>query len=178
LNGAGAKTDVTVSIESGGPGDWLATGLYFAEQAAVGDSGGIYVDVIRTNPWGAAVPMQYKWLARVAYDPKKPPSEQWIMLAARVMPTIPDIEADQLISEMYDSNRRRRGESPEAAARRVVIEKYGLPRTWQLTQNLGIRAVDVPRSEIRVTVPSGIDLFRMRNCLSKRVAGFNHCEGA
>ncbi|MBL6082194.1 hypothetical protein JMJ56_29900 [Belnapia sp. T18] len=122
--------------------------------------------------------MQYKRLARVAYDPRKPPSEQRIMLAARVMPTIPDIEADQFTNEMYDSSGRRRGEPPEAAARRVVIEKYGLPATWQLTQNLGTCGVEVPRSEIRVIVPSGTDMSRMRNCLSRRIKDFNRCEGA
>jgi hypothetical protein len=102
------------------------------------------------------------------------------MSVARRMPTVIDIEADVLTAKLYDPDLRphpkRKGETPEAAARRLIIEKYQLPANWQITPNLGRRGVNLHREQIKVMVPSGMDVSQLQKCLARRMRGITRCE--
>jgi hypothetical protein len=174
---------VTAAVETGGPADWLATAIYLAEQVMVGDHGRITVSIFRENPWGHQTPTQHKTLAKVGFVPderKWSPDTKWTMAVAQRMPSVIDIETDIVTAELYDPDLRphpkRPGESPEAAARRLMIQKHSLPSTWKPPADLGTRGVHLQQDQIRVIVPSNINVSRLRSCLSSSGTGRTSCQ--
>ena len=178
--GSIAQTGVSAAVETGEPVDWLATAVYLAEQVTQDGSEYIKVTVFRESPWGDDPPQQYKVLAKVGLTPTDPPEQRWIMSVARRMPTVIDIEADVLTAELYDPGEharvKRPKETPEDTARRLVIQRHQLPRTWKSSPELGVRGVNLPRKRINVVVPSSFDVAQLRSCLRAAQTGITRCQ--
>jgi hypothetical protein len=166
------QAQIAIAVEEGTPRDWMATAVHVAELAVAGRATSADVLVFRDNPWGDAPPRQYKSLARVTYNPSRSSADKpWSILAADRLPTTLDIEHDVLTAQLYDpalKPQMRRGESPEQAARRIVMEKHRLPRTWEPTPGLGIHGTNRDRAQIRVTVSAEATsaIEEVRRCLT------------
>ena len=137
---------VSVSVEGGKPEDWIATAVYVAEHSLVADATFNTTEVYFPNPWGDMPPQHVKLLAKAYYAPnptRSPWQEKWAIIAADRPPTLPDVEYDKLSNDLIEDpnkvpNPEKRLDRAAAAARKAVIAKYGLPRSWQPTTDLGL----------------------------------------
>ena len=138
--------DVSVSVEGGKPGDWLATAAYVAEHAIVADTTFSEVSVFVPNPWADFPPQRVKLLAKAYCAPipsRSPWSGKWTLIGAQHAATPADVEFDKLSNDLIEDpdkvpDPNKRLERAEAAARRTVIKKYRLPASWKPNDNLGL----------------------------------------
>ncbi len=165
----------SVAVTGGSMEDWLATGVYVAEQTVTGDVTFAQVKVFLENPWGDASPTRSKNLARVRFSPipSGPPlTGTWSILGASHPTSVASIHWDILVNALLDPdlrrNPRRRGESAETAATRIVRDLYGLPQNWEQPISLGIRGPHRPRENIKVTVPplAEVGVGTLRACVT------------
>ena len=131
------EAHVVISVEGGNPMDWIATGVYVAEHSIVGNVTFATVGVFIPNPWGDDVPQEATQLAKVYYAPnpsESPWKDVWYYTAATTASSQADIEFDRLSSDLLDANIQDpdvRQDHADAAAKRIVVKKYHLPRNWQ-----------------------------------------------
>ncbi len=160
--GGMVEADVSISVDGGEPGDWMATAVYVAEHSIVRDVTFATVSAYVPNPWGDQPPQQYKLLAKVYYAPdptRSPWKEKWTILGASRAGTMADIEYDKLSNDLMDDtpDPNLRLEKAAAAAKKAVIRKYGLPKNWVPTDNLGLHGQVHDRDHIRLGDAGQID---------------------
>jgi hypothetical protein len=119
-------------------------------------------------------PQRAKLLAKVYYGPepnRSPWKEKWSIFSAAKGATLADIEYEKLSNDLIDDtpDPDARVRKAEIAAKRAVIRKYSLPRTWTPTENLGIDGQEHDREHIHITPVSGIDasMSVLQDCLTK-----------
>jgi hypothetical protein len=181
--------DVSVSVEGGGPGDWLATAAYLAEHSIVAGVTFATVSVFVPNPWTDFPPQRVKLLAKVYYapDPSRSPwTEKWTIIGAQHAATPADVEFDELSNDLIEDPDKvpdpdKRLQRAEAAARRAVIQKYRLPASWKPTDNLGLDGQQHDRDHLHITGPGQGDdsLAALNECLTSRTGNgiFQGCRG-
>jgi hypothetical protein len=160
-----AEAAIAISVDSGGPGDWLATAIYVAEHSLVRDAVSAKVQVFVPNPWGDDSPAGHKMLATVYYDPtvaRTAPKEEWLIVGAQRAGTPADIEYDRLSSDLIEDPDKvpdpdLRMQRAEAAAKKIVMRKYRLPADWHPTEKLGLDGQPHDRNHIRVLSPDVLD---------------------
>jgi hypothetical protein len=156
FKGGIVEADVSISVDGGEPGDWMATAVYVAEHSIVRDITFATISVYVPNPWGDQPPQQYKLLAKVYYAPdpvRSPWKEKWTILGASRAGAMADIEYDRLSGDLMDdtSDPNLRLEKAAAAAKKAVIRKYGLPSNWRPTENLGLDGQDHDRDHLHLS---------------------------
>ena len=178
----GPAAMVSVSVDGGNTGDWLATATYVAEQSIVGDVTFATVDVFVKSPWGDLPPQGVKRLAKAYFsgpDPSKSPwpDEPWSLTAAGHAPSLPDVEYVEL-QEKLTSQSDPGNESDEAEARReekgrvMIVRKYHLPASWKPDEHLGsldFETVQATREQITVvdTQAAAASIAGLKDCLSQ-----------
>jgi hypothetical protein len=151
--------DVSVSVEGGTPGDWLATAVFIAEHAMIADVTFAKVSVFASNPWGDSSPQHVKLLAKAYYAPNPAPigwDKPWLLNAATIAPTPAEIEYDRLSNDLIADPEKvvdptDRLNQAESAARRIVIQKYRLRADWSPRDTLGLDGQDHDRDHVKVT---------------------------
>jgi hypothetical protein len=160
-----SEAAISISVDEGEPGDWLATAIYVAEHSLVLDAAFAKVEVFVPNPWGDNSPTGHKILATVYYDPTlviSKPKEEWLIIGAKKAGTPADIEYDKLSNDLIEEpaevpDPELRMQRAEAAAKKAVVKKYGLPADWQPTENLGLDGQTHDRNHIRLINPDPDD---------------------
>jgi hypothetical protein len=179
--------DVSVSVEGGEPDDWMATGVYVAEHAIVGDVTATEVLVIIPNPGADFPPQMPKELAKVYFDPNtRMWDKKWLVLGAGHAGTLADLEYYELGDQLLDgtiTDPDKQQEKADNAARKIVIKKYGLPKDWKSKIDdvtyLGLHETTLDRENIHITVPDGIaeSMASLQGCLSRNVNGTSVMPG-
>lgn len=170
------EAQVSVSVEGGTPGDWVATAIYVAEHSMVRDVTFVEAEVYVPNPWADFPPQHSKLLAKVYYGPdpaRSPWKEPWGIFAAKHAGSLAEIEYDVLANDLIDDpaktpNPIERLQKAEQAAKREVIAKYGLSKTWEPRDDVGLDGQGHDREHIRITDGGGLEpsLTALRACLT------------
>jgi hypothetical protein len=165
---------VSISLQGGDPADWMATAVYVAEHSVVHDVTFVTVEVFVPNPWDDYPPQRTKLLAKVYYAPdpaRSPWKQQWSIFSAARAATLADIEYDKLSNDLIDDtpDPDLRMQKAENAAKRVVVQKYSLPRTWKPTEDLGLDGHQHDREHIHIAPVNGVNssMSMLRDCLSR-----------
>ena len=153
------QAGVSVSVEGGSPGDWLATAAYVAEHAIVGDVTFAEVSVFVPNPRGDFPPQHVKLLAKAYYAPvpsRSPRDDQWLLLGAKHAATPADVEFAELSNDLLEdpgkvTDADELAQRADSAARRVVIQKYRLPQDWKPSDGLGLDGQKHDRDHLHIT---------------------------
>jgi hypothetical protein len=179
--------DISISVEGGEPGDWMATGVYVAEHAIVSDVTAAQVLVIVPNPEDDFPPQLIKELAKVYFDRNtRIWDKQWGIFAADHAATLADIEYFELSDKLVDgtiTDPDKRQEKADSAARKMIIKKYGLPKDWVSTADkigyFGTRSTDHSREHMQITEPDGIErsMADLHRCLTTNVSGTPMLQG-
>jgi len=164
---------VSISVDGGTPGDWMATAVYVAQHSIVRDVTFSKVDVLVANPWADFPPLHSKWLAEVYYAPnpsRSPWKEQWSIFSADRAGTLADIEFDKLSDELIDEtpDPDLRQKKADTAAKKIVVQKYSLPKDWQSARDLGLNGQYHDHDHIHISPVSGIDasISALMDCLN------------
>lgn len=176
FTGGMVAADISVSVEGGSPGDWMATAVYIAEHAIVGDVTFSQVAVFVPNQWADFPPQQAKLLSKVYYAPvpaRSPWKEQWTIMGAARAGTAADVEYDRLSNDLIEDPSKvpdpeRRLTRAAAAARAAVVRKYSLPAKWVPTERLGLDGQVHDREAIRIATGSGVEasMSALGECLT------------
>jgi hypothetical protein len=151
--------DVAISVDGGQPMDWVATGVYVAEHSIVRDVTFATVGVFITNPWGDDPPQEATQLAKIYYapDPSQSPwKDKWSYIGATAASSLADVEFDRLSNDLLDANvadPEVRQNRADAAAKRIVIKKYKLPKTWEPREEFLMNDEEPDRDHLHVVVP-------------------------
>ena len=151
----------------------MATAVYVAEHSIVRDVTFAKVDVLVANPWADFPPLHSKWLAEVYYAPnpsRSPWKEQWSVFSAERAGTLADIEFDKLSDELIDDtpDPDLRQEKADTAAKKIVVQKYALPKDWQPARDLGLSGQYHDHNHIHIGAVSGINasMSALLDCLT------------
>lgn len=169
---------ISISVEGGGPSDWMATGIYVAEHSIVNGAKRSEVEVITPNPWADWPPMHAKWLARVDCDPDAaiPGGWNWFIESASTAGTIADIDFDIIVDDQIGilsdkvGNPDNLGDRAVAAARKIIIKKYNLPKNWHDRDlDLGLTGRVYARTSLRISSAEGgkNSLTQLLTCLRR-----------
>lgn len=174
------SAQVSIGVEGGTPSDWMATAVYVAEQSIINDVTFSQVEVYVPTLWADFPPTHSKMIGKAYYagpDPRKSPwpNEQWAIFSASRAATLPEIEFDELTSLLIEKLSSRihdadlLGKKAEEEARKLLIQKYGLPRSWQPRDNGGLNGPQATRTQIRITSTEGVEasIAALRKCLSR-----------
>jgi hypothetical protein len=122
-----------------------------------------------------------KLLAKAYYAPDpahSPWQEKWAIIGADHAPTLADVEYDKLSNDLIEDPDKvpdpdKRLDRAAAAARKAVIVKYALPRSWQPTTDLGLNGQEHDGDHVHL---EGADedevaasLAALRKCLTSDV---------
>ena len=174
---------VAISVQGGTQADWLATAAYVAEKSIVNDVTFSEVGIYVPSPWGDKPPQRVKQIAKVYYagpDPKRSPwpDEPWLITAQGHAPSLPEVEFEELAGDLIgkagpSEDPDKMTDKAEAQARRLIVKKYHLPKTWKPDEHVGAmdsKAVQVSqRDQVKVSDAGDAEasIERLRECLSK-----------
>lgn len=170
---------VSIGVEGGTPADWMATAVYVAEKSIINDVTYSEVEVYVPTPWADFPPTHSKMIAKAYYagpDPRKSPwpNEQWTIHSASRAATLPEIEFDELTNTLIEKLSSRihdpdlLGRKADEEARKLLIQKYGLARNWQPSDNGGLNGPHASRTQIGIASTEGVEasMAALRKCLS------------
>ncbi len=177
---------ISITVEGGTPIDWMATGIYVAENSIINGVTFSEVEVYVPSPWGDQPPTLSKQLANVYYAPDpahSPWKERWQITAADHAGTLADIEYQKLQNDLIEKYAGQYSDPDvltkkvDAEAKKIVTHKYRLTPKWKPDMNLGLKGKLHDRAEINV-VSLGKDqypLSLMAKCLRNPPAA-NTCQ--
>ena len=153
---------VSLVVEGGQPGDWIATAVYVAERSIVRDVNFASVLVLQKDP--------EQELAQVYYAPDPSRSlkyKKWVILATNRAATRPDAEYKALLNELSEVHAD--WTKAKEAARRIIIRKYSLPQDWKPLEIFGVHGPSHDRDHIHIKEGVGIEgrMLALRDCLTK-----------